>query len=226
MASKPWKLRPNIVLVEGVTDEALFNRADQLAREAGRVLLGDEIAFVASGRRDQGGTFGVARELITLRSMIPLVLNAQGYPAYRAIGLVDNDHAGRRIIEDVVRTDRGSAEFVDIVALRPVMPRFTRIDPRGRRRQCDAVNGPHFDLDWEIEDVVSPRLMTLFEQMHPLEIVDRISLGGKTHYELTRFGKATFHRLVQHEATLDDLLGVVEVVRTVRSMIGLADVAA
>jgi hypothetical protein len=120
-AAKRWTLRPNIVLVEGTSDEALFRRTDELARQAGQRLL-DELSIVAAGRQDRGGTFGVARELITLRSMVPFVLDRHGRTIYRVMGLVDNDHAGRRIIQDVLRMDRGAFEFRDIVALRPVPP--------------------------------------------------------------------------------------------------------
>ena len=221
-ASKPWTLRPNIVLVEGTSDEGLFMLADRLSKCAGRTLLGDEICIAAAGRRDRGGTFGVARELITLRSMVPLVLDRRGNPAYRVMGLVDNDAAGRQIIEDVLRLDRGTAEFRDIVAVRPITPAFGRPDPRGRQAEYDLANLPHRNLDWEIEDTLSSRLLGLFKQRHPHLAPEASQQGGKTHHKFTTDAKKAFHRLAQQEARLDDLAGVVAIVRMVRSVFGLA----
>lgn len=220
-ASKEWTLRPNIVLVEGTSDEALFRHADKLSVQAGRVLLGDEICVVAAGRHDRGGTYGVARELIVLRSMMPLVLDRQGRPTYRIIGLVDNDLAGRRIINDVLRIDRSAFEFQDIIALRPISPEFTQFDPRGRKRECDLANLPYRNLDWEIEDVLSSRLWQVFDRRHPGMITRQMRAGGKTHHELTRDGKTALHRLARREATLEDLSGIAQIVRMLRSVMGL-----
>jgi hypothetical protein len=218
VTSKRWILRPNIVLVEGTSDEALFKRADELT---GHHLLGNEICIVAAGRRDRGGTFGVARELITLRSIVPFVLDRRGRMIYRVLGLVDNDHAGRRIIQDVVRMDRGAFEFQDIVALRPVGPEFVQINPPDRQRECDLANRQYGTLDWEIEDALSQRLFDLFDQRHPGMITRRRRADDKVHHELTTDGKSALHRLTQREATLQDLSGIVQVVRMVRSILGL-----
>jgi hypothetical protein len=220
-ASKAWTLRPNIVLVEGTSDEALFRRADELSVQAGRVLLGNEICVVAAGRHDRGGTFGVVRELITLRSMVPYVLDRLGRPIYGVMGLVDDDEAGRRIIKDILRIDRSAFEFRDIAALRPVCPEFMQLDPRGRQHECDLANLPYRTLNWEIEDALSPRLLQLFDQRHPGMITQRTRQIDKTHHELTRDGKTALHRLVQREATLVDLAGVVEIVSMLRSMLVL-----
>lgn len=221
-ASKPWTLRPNIVLVEGTSDEFLFALADSLSTRAGHTLLGDEICVVAAGRRDRGGTYGVARELITLRSMMPLVLDRQGRPAYRVIGVVDNDRAGRGIIKDLLRLDRGTAEYRDIVAVRPITPAFVRPDPRGRQAECELVNLPYRTLDWEIEDALSSRLLKLFEKRHPRLIPQKERQGGKLHHEFTTEGKTALLRLAQQEATFDDMAGLVAIVKMIRSMLGLA----
>jgi hypothetical protein len=221
-ASKPWKLCPNIVLVEGTFDEHLFELADRLSTDAGRKLLGDEICVVAAGRRDRGGTFGIARELITLRSIVPLVLDRHGNPAYRVIGLVDNDAAGQRIIKDLLRLDRGSLEFRDILAIRPITPVFSQPDPLHCRAEYDLANLPHRTLDWEIEDALSSRLLHLFERRHPHLAPQKSQQGGKVHHEFTTEAKAAFHRLAQREATLDDLAGVVAIVRMIRSIFGIA----
>ncbi|CAN2534750.1 hypothetical+protein [Methylocapsa aurea] len=220
-ASKSWTLRPNIVLVEGTSDEALFRRADELSRLAGQVLLGDNISIVAAGRGDQGGTFGVARELIALRSYAPLVLDKRGFLAYRIVALVDNDHAGRQIIQDVTRLDRSAVEFQDIVALRPVIPKFIKTDPLSRQHECNLANLPYGMMDWEIEDTLSPKLIAKFEKANPDIIVERTVNRDKIHYNLEDSAKAVLHLFVQREAALEDLSGVVEIVHMLRAILGL-----
>lgn len=214
-----------MVLVEGTTDQRLFTLADGLAQQVGRSLLGQEIAFVASGRNDEGGTFGVAREFTTMRSLAAIPLDAHGRPVYRVVGLLDNDHAGRRVIADLIRNYRGAQEFVDVLAIRPNMPIFNCSDAHGRRQQWATANQGYESLDWEIEDVLSPRLLAILERTRPREITQRRVSGEKTHYDLTRNGKRELHRIAHDEGTLNDLMGVVDIVRTVRSMIGLPDVA-
>jgi len=137
------------------------------------------------------------------------------------MGLVDNDHAGRRIIQDVLRLDRGALEFRDIVAMRPINPVFVQPDPRGRKAECDLANLPHSNLDWEIEDTLSNRLLSLFERRHPNLAPQKSKQGGKTHHDFTASAKGAFHRLLQKEATLDDLSGVIAIVRMIRSVLGL-----
>lgn len=218
-ASKPWVLRPNIVLVEGTSDEALFRLADELSAKARRVLLGDDICVVAAGRRDQGGTYGVARELITLRSMVPLVLDRHGSPVYRVMGLVDNDAAGRLVIKDVLRLDRSAVELNDIMTMRPVSPTFTQSNPLDRQTEYNLANLPYRDLDWEIEDTLSGRVLGLFAKRFPSFSAPKKQQGGKTHYEFTKEAKNELHKLIHREATLDDLAGVVEVISMIRSML-------
>lgn len=214
-----------MVLVEGASDERLFNLTDRLAREAGHTLLGNDLAFVASGRNDEGGTFGVAREFTTLRSLARIPLDAQGRPLYKVIGLVDYDNAGRRVIADIERNYRGAREYLDVIAIRPAMPRFSSMDGHGRQQECHAANISFASLNWEIEDVLSPRLLELFKRTHAREIVRQVTSGRRTHYEITRNGKAELHRLANRQASLADLVGVIEIVRSVRSMFGLPDIA-
>ena len=223
-ASKGWRVKRNIVLVEGTTDEALFGLADELARQMGIDLLGPEICVVAAGERDRGGTFGVGRELITLRSLAPYILDRNGFVVYKIIGLVDNDFAGRQIVENITKIDRSAIEFRDVVRLRPIMMRGLCISVEEIRRASDDANAPYCELDWEIEDTLSKRLIEMLIALCPSSILSRVSMNGRTHFELTRSGKQTLHRLAQREATLVDLVGIVDIVRCLRARLGLADI--
>ncbi len=65
-------------------------------------------------------------------------------------------------------------------------------------------------------------LLRVFERKHPHLAPQKSKQGGKVHHEFTTDAKAALHRLVQQEATLDDLAGVVALVHMIRSMFNLA----
>ena len=221
--SKRWRLARNIVLVEGTTDEALLRLADELWQAVGVELLGQEISVVAAGEHDRGGTYGVGRELITLRAMAPYILDRDGNPFYRVIGLLDNDHAGRRIIEDISNIDRGVMEFRDILRLRPIMLGQAGVPSDRVRQASQLANAPFCGLDWELEDTLSARLIATFSAEFPHTIRHRVTMGGRTHFELARQGKRELHRLIHRDATLHDVTGVVDVIRSLRALFGLPD---
>ena len=223
--SKGWRLCRRIVLVEGTSDEALLKLTNELSMLAGTDFLCEGISIVAAGEHDRGGTFGVGRELITLRAMAPYILNRDGSQFYRIVGLLDNDYAGRRIIEDVANIDRGVVEFRDFLRLWPVMPQRVGSAPDEVREVTELENAAFCGLDWEIEDAISATLIARFAVGFPHTIRRRLTRGDRTHFELTREGKRELHGLVHREASLDDLAGVVEVLRSLRGLFGLPDVA-
>lgn len=56
----------------------LFELAARLEREAtGQDLIGTDLAIIAAGERDRGGTQGVIRELVSLRSYSRTCLTLQ-----------------------------------------------------------------------------------------------------------------------------------------------------
>ena len=223
-ASKGWCLKQNVVLVEGTSDEALFRLANELARTVGIDLLGPEICVVAAGKRDRGGTFGVGRELIALRALAPYILDRRGFPCYKIIGLVDDDHAGRQVVENILKIDRGVIEFRDVLRLRPIVIHGFGMSTDRIRRASEEANAPYCELDWEIEDTLSERLFGMLCVQCPAAIQLRQSKNGRTHFELTRSGKQMLHGLVHREGTLMDLTGIVDVVRCLRATFGLEDI--
>jgi hypothetical protein len=130
------------------------------------------------------------------------------------------------MIDDIKRIDRGAMEFRDILRLRPMMPCLVGADPDALKRASEQQNLAYHDLDWEIEDIVSTRLMKALARKRPDAIHNRTTRGGKTHFELTRDGKREFHRLIRQNCTFTDLSGVVGVIRMLRSMFGLPDIIA
>lgn len=68
------------MLVEGTSDVTLFGlAADHYFRKHRKALLAD-MAIVAAGEGDRGGTHGVIRELVTLRSLAAVHLSPTGRP--------------------------------------------------------------------------------------------------------------------------------------------------
>ena len=222
--SKGWRLGRRVVLVEGTSDEALLKLTNKLATSVGVDLLGQDISIVAAGEHDRGGTYGVGRELITLRAMTPYILDRDGSQVYSIVGLLDNDYAGRKIIEDVANIDRSVMEFRDILRLWPVMPQQVGGAPDKVRRTTELENAAFCGLDWEIEDTLSATLMARFAAEFPHTIRQRLTSGERTHFELTREGKRELHGLIHREASLEDVSGVVEVLRSLRGLFGFPDV--
>ena len=221
--SKGWSLRRHIVLLEGTSDAALFGLVNRLSRSHGVSLFGEDISFVPAGERDRGGTFGVGRELITLRALSPYILDENGDLFYNIVGLVDDDYAGRKIIQDILNIDRSVVEFRDILRLRPVMVYGECTTPDALVEMSELSNADFRGLDWEIEDTISSRLMDVVGEQLPHAIRGRVTIGGRTHVELTREGKRELHRIIHREGTLTDLSGVVRIARTLRSIFGLPD---
>ena len=210
------------VLVEGDTDAELFHLAARLETEAsGEELLGAGLAVVAAGRGDAGGTYGVIRELISLRAMARTCLLPNGRPRYRFIGLFDNDKAGRQAVRAIRELDRSILEYKDVFRLWPVMPRSSNLDPGALQRAFEEENGGIKGLEWELEDVLTQELHESFLVECPGAVSRTTTASGRVHRDLTVDGKARFHRFIRRNAIRRDLAGVVEVLRALRVYLGL-----
>jgi hypothetical protein len=69
--------------------------AEHFRRDTSKALLAD-LAIVAAGEGDRGGTHGVVRELVVLRSLATAYLSPAGRPVYPVIALFDNDTVGQK----------------------------------------------------------------------------------------------------------------------------------
>ena len=220
--AKGWELRPRTVLVEGTTDEALFRLAARLEREhSGIDLLADELAFVAAGIGDAGGTRGVANQLLTTRNLARTVLLPSGRLRYRFIGLVDNDDAGRRAIRGARQFDTSILEYRDLFRIRPRMPRTGNLDPRTLERSFDRLNRDYRELDWELEDLVAQDFVESFLDENPTALRHEVRIEDKIHRKLSPDGKSRLNRYVQENAILADLQAVLAVIRSVRFILNL-----
>ncbi|MBI5847909.1 MAG: hypothetical protein HZB31_08170 [Nitrospirae bacterium] len=217
-----FDIRSRTIIVEGTTDVELFRLAAGLERDAtGINLLGSEMAIIAAGEGEKGGTRGVNRELVTLRNLARSCLLPDGRQCYRFIGLFDNDSAGIIAVKAARNWDTSILEYKDVFRLWPVMPIAGNLDPSSLQRTFERENTNYKGLVWELEDLLPTAFFDVFLSEFPQAVSRRMLVGGKVHRDLTRDGKAHFHRFIKRNAIRDDLTEVVEVLKALRHYCGL-----
>lgn len=219
-----FRIQARTVLVEGTTDADLFQLAARLERhKTGVDLIGNGLAILAAGEGDHGGVDGVLQQLTGFRFMARSCLLPNGRPKYRFVALFDNDRAGRQAIKRARDFDRSILEYKDLFRLFPVMPLHGDRDPTSLQKRFEADNASYKRLDWELEDLLPQSFCDAFASSCPDGIVRSDPVAGKIHREMTRDGKAKFHRFIKDHAMHDDLEEVVAVLRAVRFYVGIKD---
>jgi hypothetical protein len=212
-----WRVCACNVIVEGTSDVKLMWLAASLYFEKHKIpILGDRIAILAAGKGDEGGVDGVNRKLNAARQLADADRASDGSLRYRFVGLYDNDRAGRRAIESACRFDRRLLQYADLFLLCPVMPLAAGADHAILRRRFETENAPFEGLDWEVEDLLSSRLLADFERSKPGAVLSVNKCGGRVHRELTRDGKYQLHQFVKEAARLEDVIEVVRLLRALR----------
>lgn len=213
---------PRTVLVEGTSDVGLFQMAASFEREASGVnLFGKDLAIVAAGERDRGGTHGVIRELISFRGMSRTCLQQNGQPRYRFIGLFDNDTAGRNAVKMARQIDSSILEFKDVFRLWPTMPLPGNLDVGSMQNTFERENNIYKGLDWELEDLLPEQFIEAFLSENTTALSHRKEVSGKVHRDFTPDGKAKLHRFIKIYATYEDLQGVINVLKALRYYLNL-----
>ncbi|ELY2640123.1 hypothetical protein [Cronobacter malonaticus] len=205
------------VIVEGTSDVGLFELAAKMELKAtGNDLLGTQLAFIASGERERGGTNGVIRQLITLRSIARTCLLPNGMPKYRFVGLFDNDYAGKQASTHANKIDSSMIEYKDFFRVHPVMPIPGNILPEIIKRSFERENVNFKKLDWEIEDYLPKSFIDAFADEYPKAISKTIEISGKIHRDFTTDGKVELHKFVKAHANYDDLNGIIDAIKAIR----------
>ena len=216
-ATLDWSVCECNVIVEGTTDVALLWLAAALYYERHETaILGTEIAVLAAGKGGEGGVDGVNRRLNAARQIADADRAPDGALRHRFIGLYDNDRAGRLAIDSACNFDRRLIRCRDLFLICPVMPLALGADDSVLRRRFEVDNFNFRGLDWEIEDLLSERLLSAFEAAHPAAVQGDRECGGRKHREFTRDGKRVLHSFVSAKATLEDLMEVVKLIRALR----------
>jgi len=222
--SKGWRLKRRTVLVEGTSDVSLINVAARLFKAKTDQLILQDLAIVAAGEGDRGGTRGVIRELITLRNLSEAYLSPAGRPVYRFMGLFDDDTPGRNAVTGARNIDTSITEYRDILRLRPVMPATGSLDPSTMKRSFDALNAAHKGINWELEDLIGEDLLALFLEDYPTALIRSASVGGAVHRELTQDGKRNLIRYCDKNADLASLMPVVNLIHALRHYLNLSQI--
>ena len=210
-------IRNRTVLVEGSTDVELFELAAGLEYKAtGTALLGPELAIVAAGVGERGGTRNLCRRLWVLRDLARNCLTERGSLRYRFIGLFDNDEAGKQAVKAARAFDTSILEYRDVFRLWPVMPLPDSLDPGTVERSVQRANAGYKGLKWELEDLLPREFVEAFLSEQPGAVTHSTAVGNRVHWEFTRDGKARLHRFVKRNAIRGDLSGVVEVLKAIR----------
>jgi hypothetical protein len=205
------------VIVEGSSDVGLFWLTAALYYERhGTHILGDQLSVLAAGLGNDGGVDGVNRRLNAARQIADADRGPDGGRRFQFVGLYDNDHAGRRAIEAACSFDPRLRLYNDLFLLHPVMPLANGVGYAELKRLFATQNAPFKDLDWEIEDCISERILTEFDKTEPRAILRTHECAGRKHYELRREGKFRLHEYAKKQADLEDMVEVVKLIRALR----------
>ena len=217
-----WSICARNVIVEGTSDVALFNLAGRLYRERHNVaIVGGEISILHAGYGDEGGVDGLNRRLNAARQLADADRSLDGSLKYRFIGLFDNDNAGRQAVSNACDFDRRLRRCGDLFLLNPVMPLAQGADYRVLQQRFETHNAAFKGLDCEVEDLLSERLLSAFEDECPNAVVDDFERAGFKHREFTKDGKRQLQQFVTKHAKFDDLIEIVKLIRALRDYLRL-----
>jgi hypothetical protein len=212
-----WTVAKVNVLVEGTHDVSLVNHAANLYRSAHGVdLLGTDLAIMPAGLGSDGGVEGINRRLPTLRQVAAADPDQSGKLRHRFMGLYDNDFAGRKAIAAISAYDATIKKFSEVFLLRPAMSLKGGADHRALQQRFERDNGLYKDLDWEIEDLVNPIFLDLFEGDYPTAVRSRSTCANLTHRNFTEQGKRDLVKYVIKHSNLDDLVDIIRLIRALR----------
>lgn len=212
-----WTIAKVNILVEGTHDVSLITHAAGLfSRARGEELLGPDLAVMPAGLGNEGGVEGINRRLPTLRQVAAADPDQNGNLRYRFLGLYDNDRAGKRAIAAISSYDATIKKYSEVFLLRPVMSLKGGADHRTVQQRFERDNEPYKDLDWEMEDLINPSFLDLFEDEFPTAVSHRITILDRTHRDFTEQGKRDLIKFVKDHATLDELWDVIRLIRALR----------
>lgn len=217
-----WNVCECNVIVEGSSDVSILWLANALYFEQHKApILGDNIAILAAGKGDEGGVDGLNRRLNAVRQIADADRGPDGSLRYRFIGLYDNDTAGRRGVNKACEFDRRLRRYGDLFLLHPIMPLAAGADHATLGRRFEAENDNFKGLDWEIEDLLSERLLIAFERARPGSVVSVKAVSNRKHRNFSKEGKYHLREFAKRHAALDDMMDVVKLIRALRDYHGL-----
>lgn len=215
-----WPLLKRNVMLEGRSDVEYFRIADLKHQEqVGRRLICDNLSLFQVGDGEAGGADNIKDKFQFLRE----VLSTENFTApsdrIMAVVLLDNDYKGRLTTHFLEK--QGFKPNRDVLLLSRRIPRETR-DVYQMTRLLKDANASWADMDCEIEDLLSLDLLEYFCEMEPTCMArEPVIRENGHHFEWTRDGKAKLLRFVKEEASHCHLLGIVELLKSLRYLLCL-----
>ncbi|MEW5788825.1 MAG: hypothetical protein AB1899_13330 [Pseudomonadota bacterium] len=219
---KKWPLLRKNIMVEGDRDVRYCVLASQLySRRFGKWLVGKDLSMLSAGSGDRGGTEGLFEEFPTLTKLIQTDCDGQCKPLFRLVALLDNDRAGQALERALLTQYRTMKAGREIFLLNRVLPRRSS-EPNVLARHIAEANSEWKGLECEIEDLLGATLLDAFlaempnAQIKPVKVV-----SGHRHFELSDAAKGRLVLYTKENALLEDLSGIVELLKSLRFYLGL-----
>lgn len=217
-----WRVRKGNCIVEGTSDVFYFEHAARLYKARHDIdPLGDDFAVLAAGHGDDGGVDGINERFRMARQLADIDLRPDGTRQYRFIGLFDNDDAGRKAFARGSGLSRRIEGYKDLFLLHPVMPLVNGANAATVKERARDLNKAFPNLNWEIEDLISPEIYRIFEDDHGHEVHRTQNIGGKTHRDLSWTGKVKLQKCVRDYAELEHLSEVIALICALRNYLHL-----
>lgn len=220
---KGWPLLRANLMVEGNLDVEYLRlaAATYLAVNA-MSLLGQDLSIFCPGSGDAGGSYGIVEQFPTLWNQSRLDLDASGKVRYRLAALLDNDDEGKKAATLMCKANRGLQLYGNVFLLQRYMPRRSR-DAKPLAAHTREQNQAYANVDCVIEDFLDPTLCELYAEEYPHHLTRRVALlNGACQYRWTFDGKFGLRRFVESQASIHELAGLVEVLKSMRYYLGLA----
>ncbi|MFZ4166943.1 hypothetical protein [Brevundimonas sp. NPDC058933] len=217
-----WQVRKANCIVEGTSDVFYFKHAARLYRERHDVdLLGDDFAVLPAGRGEEGGVDGINDRFRMAKQLADLDLRHDGSRQYRFIGLFDNDDAGRKAFTRGSGLTRRIEGYRDLFLLHPIMPQMNGAGASTVAARAKDLNKGYPQLDWEVEDLVSPEIFRVFEADYGSQIRRTQIVGDRTHRDLSWDGKVKLQHCVRDYAELEHLSEIIALICALRNYLHL-----
>jgi hypothetical protein len=217
-----WPLLRVNMLVEGISDQTYFRLAASLYKNKnGRSLIGSDLSVFPIADGDDGGAYGIQEQFQTIRNLAKFDLDASGKRRFSVVALFDGDSVGKGVAGAIKGGDRSVELWRDVFWLQRSLPRTTR-DPRALKNAIEQANSDCRGLDTVIEDLVGKELHDLFASSEEKSRSIRTNEhSGNRHYHMASDVKPMFRRFVQDNADLESVVGIIEVLRSMRYYLGL-----
>ena len=136
------------------------------------------------------------------------------------VTLLDDDDAGRKAREYITRRNHNLSKYRDVFLLKRCMPLDTK-NPKDLELSTKNCNRPWEFLDCEIEDLINREVVDCFVFENPGCLSRNIQeFNGAFHCDFTVAGKSKFCRFVNEFARLEDLSGIISVLKAMRYYMG------